>query len=99
MTSIVTGHDGQPYLHSTTPPEPVFVADQRRATSAAAQAHTGHAVLVADLDPVRPGMERLASVRLPNGRIVPVLACHIAAQTGLATRRILPASAPARRVG
>ena len=97
MTAIVTGPDGRPYLYTAAPHRPVYVTDMPRITSAADQAHTGHATLVATLDPVQPGLEPLAKVRLPSNRVIDVLARHIAEPTGLAARRILPALPGLRR--
>jgi hypothetical protein len=97
MTAIVTGPDGRPYLFTRLPDRPVFVADMPRMGSACAQPHTGHATLLAQLDPVRPGSEPLAKVWLPNGRLIDVLACHIHEPGALATRRILPAAEAGRR--
>jgi hypothetical protein len=97
MTAIVTGHDRRPYLYTAVPHRPVYVADMPRITSAADQAHTGHAVLVAMLEPIQPGLETLAKVRLPSHRVIDVLARHLAEPAGLAARRILPARTPLRR--
>jgi hypothetical protein len=91
MTSIVTCADGRAYLFTRVEDRPVFVADMPRATSAAGQPHMGHATLLAQLDPVQPGSDPLAKVRLPNGRLVDVLACYIHERGALAARRILPA--------
>jgi hypothetical protein len=97
MTAIVTGPDGRAYLFTRLPDRPVFVADMPRVTSAAGQPHTGHATLLAQLDPVQPGSEPLAKVRLPTGRLIDVLACHIHEPGALAARRILPAAEAGQR--
>lgn len=91
MTTAVMGPDGRMYLHHIVPPEPVFVADQRRQSSAYDQPHTGPATLLARLDPVQPGGEALATVRLPHGGTVIVAAALLCPTVGLASRRILPA--------
>jgi UDP-N-acetylmuramate--alanine ligase len=80
--------------------EPVFVdqiADMPRMGSACGQPHTGHATLLAQLDPVLPGSDPLAKVRLPTGRLIDVLACYIHEPGALAARRILPAAEAGRR--
>ena len=97
MTSIVTGPDGRSYLFTRVPDRPVFVADMPRMSSAAGQPHTGHATLLAMLDPIQPGGDALAKVRLPGGRLMDVLACYIHEPGALATRRILPAAEMGRR--
>lgn len=97
MTSIVTGPDGRSYLFTRVPDRRVFVADMPRMGSAISQPHTGHATLLALLDPVQPGGDQLAKVQLPNGRILDVLACYIHEVGALAARRILPAAEMGRR--
>jgi hypothetical protein len=99
MTAIITGHDGRRYLHTATERRTVFVADMPRATNGRGTPHTGHAVLVAWLEPLNPGGEPLATVRLPNGAMLPVRASAICDAATIAARRIGTAAQPARRAG
>lgn len=100
MTAIVTAADGRLYQHVTAPREAVFVADMPRITSnPRATPHTGLALLLGYLDPVQPGGERLARLRLPNGRLVEMRASAICPATNLATRRLGPAPIDLRRLG
>ncbi|UXQ89144.1 hypothetical protein [Synechococcus phage MinM1] len=97
MTAIVTGADGRPYMHRTAREE-VFVAEMPRASSdPRATPHTGHALLVAWLDPVRPSDHPRAMVRCPDGRLLQVDAGAVCAADNLAGRRLGPAGPQARR--
>jgi hypothetical protein len=98
MTATITGHDGRAYLHSSAPPEAVFIADQPGMRPASYAAHTGFAQLVAYLDPIQPGADRLATVRLPGGQTIQVRATALCPAAGLAPRRILPRADAARRL-
>lgn len=89
MTAFVTGADGRTYQHRTAEPEPVFIAEQPRIGSACGTPHSGHATLLAWLEPMMGG-ERLARVRMRGGGLVEVRASAICPAAGLATRRILP---------
>jgi hypothetical protein len=81
---------GLPYLVQPIEPAPVFVADARVSSSALAGRHTGPALLVARLEPVRPAQPFLCRVRLPDGTLREVSDMAIASRQGLAARRILP---------
>jgi hypothetical protein len=96
MTAIITAPDGRTYEWTSGGLEPVFVAEQVRTSAAHATPHIGHALLVARLEPVMGG-EPMAQVRLPAGGLVQVAAARICAATNLATRRLGPATASARR--
>lgn len=95
MTATVQAPNGRPYEHHTAGQIPVFVAEQPGMGSACGTPHTGHALLIARLTPLREGDLPLAMVRLACGRTFPVRADAIAEATGLATRRILPKRRPA----
>lgn len=90
MTAIVTGTDGQPYVHERAGEAPVFVA---AAMEAGATQPAGHAQLVAWLTPVEPGMARRARVRLPAGPILEVAADAICDAVNIARARIAPSGA------
>jgi hypothetical protein len=98
MTATITGPDGRAYLHSSARLEPVFVADQPGMRPANYAAHTGFAQLVAYLDPIQPGADRLATVRLPGGQTIQVRATALCPAAGLAPRRILPRADATRRL-
>ncbi len=96
MTAIVTGHDGRHYHWIPGGLDPVFVAEQPRSSDARATPHSGHALLVAVLEPVLGG-EPMAQVRLPSGGLIQVAAARICAADNLAARRLAPAPTLARR--
>lgn len=97
MTAIITASDGHPYQFVHAVPEPVFVAEMPRTSHAHGTPHTGHATLLAYLDPVRPSCERLALLRLRCGRLAEIRASAICPATAVATRRLGPATAAERR--
>ena len=88
MTAIVTGTDGQLYVHEMAGEAPVFVA---AAMEAGATPPAGHVRLVAWLAPVEPGGARRARVRLPAGPIVEVAADAVCDAANIARARINPA--------
>jgi hypothetical protein len=75
-------------------PEPVFVAEQPRTSSACDTPHTGPATLLAWMDPTLGG-EPLGIVKLPSGRLLNIRASAIASAANLATIRLNPATRPA----
>lgn len=87
--NLLTLH-GRTYARRRAEREPVFVADQPRQSSAYDQAHLGPALLIEYLEPLMPQHERLAYVRLADGRVLDVAAAHLCPATGLAAHRILP---------
>lgn len=88
MTAVTLLSTG-PY-RVVTAREDVFVAEMPRQRAASATPHTGHALLVAWLEPHGHAGERLARVRLPNGALITPAAAHVCPAEGLARRRILP---------
>lgn len=96
MTAIITGADGRTYMHRTAR-ECVFVAEQpARSSDARATPHTGVVLLVAWLDPVRPGDAAHAMVRRSDGRLLQVDASTIYGAENVAARRLGPASTARR---
>jgi hypothetical protein len=84
MTAIVTGTDGQSYVHQMAGEAPVFVTATGRVGAVRPAAVAGHARLVAWLIPVEPGLARRARVRLPAGQIVEVAAQAVCSAANIA---------------
>lgn len=69
MSVTLHAHHGRAWtLQAVTPPQPVFAAEQRPHASVP---NTGPALLTHWLTPVLGG-ERLAGLRLPDGRLVEI---------------------------
>ena len=94
MTAIVTGTDGQSYVHQMAGEVPVFVTGTARGAFARQAAVAGHARLVAWLVPMEAGGTRRARVRLPAGQIVEVAAEAVCSAANIARARIGQARRP-----
>lgn len=95
MTKTVE-RDRRSYQHRYAGLEPVFVADAGRSSSAWPCA-TGHALLVAWLDPIDPADPRLADVRIATGELRTVPAGAVCSAANLAAFRITAGTALLRR--
>lgn len=96
MTVTLTQLGDRTFSLRGVPPEPVFIAEQPRTSSACDTPHTGPATLMAWLDPTLGG-EALGIVKLPSGRLLNIRASAIASAANLATIRLSPATRPAPR--
>lgn len=94
MTAIVTGTDGEPYVHRLAGETPVFVTEAVAAGSVPGAVPAGHVRLVAWLVPPGARDPRRARVRLPSGQIVEIAAEAVCHADNVARARIAPAHRP-----